>query len=98
MYTCACACSYAVAGAFVIVGRVMFGVCGCLAPCLFEILLRFELAVREGRKAAMVPASGGAIGQVLGSISSALYVGTSKSPSAEEAGPASGTFAEVCPT
>ncbi len=46
--------------------------------------------MKEGRKAAMVPSSGGALGQVLGSISSALYVGGAKGSNSEK-----GAFGEV---
>ena len=75
--------------------RVTAHACDC-ATVGFWSAPRFDLAVKEGRKAAMVPANGGAIGQVLGTISSALYAGGSKT-NTDEDGPTSQTFSEVWP-
>jgi hypothetical protein len=58
--------------------------CGVWCCC------RFEATVKEGRRAALVPVNGGVLGQVLGTVSSALFV-----PSAPTPGNADGPVSEV---
>ena len=43
-------------------------------------LIRFPLALKEGRRAALVPEGGGVIGQVVGTITSALFIQSKDEP------------------
>lgn len=60
-------------------------------PC-HCVLFRFDVTIKEGRRAALVPANSGVIGQALGTISSALFLPTSTTGDSAGTGPVSEVY------